>query len=224
MITLAFDLFGLQLHLLEASGGHSGAEIQLQTVEDSMSGKDQKEDPGNYSPASLTLVQEKVMKQIILSAIIRPVSLTSVPGKVMEKTVLGGIEKHLKDSAVIGHNQQGFMREKSCLSNLISFYDKVTHLADQGLEGILSEFADDTKMGGAVDSLKVREALQRDFDKLKNWAIIKHMKFNKGKYQILHLGWSNPECTYRQGNEILESSARHSFTSDEAKVKKDTPK
>lgn len=30
--------------------------------------KDQKEDPGNYSPASLTLVLEKVMEQI-LSAI-----------------------------------------------------------------------------------------------------------------------------------------------------------
>ncbi|KAJ7420798.1 hypothetical protein BTVI_20301 [Pitangus sulphuratus] len=49
-----------------------------------------KEDPGNY----------------------RPVSLTSASGKDMEKITLGGIEKHLKDNAVIGHSQHGFMRGK----------------------------------------------------------------------------------------------------------------
>lgn len=49
----------------------------------------------------------------------------------MEKIVLGVTEEHLKDSAVIGHSQCGFMRRKSCLMNLISFYDKFTHLVDQ---------------------------------------------------------------------------------------------
>ena len=46
--------------------------------------------------------------------------------------MLGVIEKHLKDNAVIGPSQHGFTRGKSCLTNLISFYDKVTHRADQG--------------------------------------------------------------------------------------------
>ncbi|KAJ7410300.1 hypothetical protein BTVI_53886 [Pitangus sulphuratus] len=62
----------------------------------------------------------------------RPVSLNSVPGKVMEKIIVGGIEKYLKDNRVLGHSQHSFMRGKSCLSNLISFYCKVTHLVDQG--------------------------------------------------------------------------------------------
>ncbi|KFQ84791.1 hypothetical protein N337_08795, partial [Phoenicopterus ruber ruber] len=35
--------------------------------------KGQKEDPGNYRPVSLNAVQEKVMEQIILSAIMRHV-------------------------------------------------------------------------------------------------------------------------------------------------------
>ena len=38
----------------------------------------------------------------------------------------------MRDNAVIGHSQYGFTRGKSCLTNLISFYDKVTHLVDQG--------------------------------------------------------------------------------------------
>jgi len=50
----------------------------------------------------------------------------------MEKIMLRVHEKHLKDNAVIGHSLRRFMRGRSCFTNLISFYDKVTHLADQG--------------------------------------------------------------------------------------------
>lgn len=45
---------------------------------------------------------------------------------------MGAIEKHLRDNAGIDHSQHGFRREESCLTNVISFYTKVTHLVDQG--------------------------------------------------------------------------------------------
>ncbi|GAB0187958.1 mitochondrial enolase superfamily member 1 [Grus japonensis] len=77
---------------------------------------------------------------------------------------------------------------------------------DGGLEGVVSKFADDTKLGGAVDSVEGGEALQRGLDRLENWAITNHMRFNKGKCQILHLGRGNPGCTYRLGDETLETS------------------
>ena len=71
---------------------------------------------------------------------------------------------------------------------------------------MLSKFASDTKLGGAVDTLEVRGALQRDLDKSESWAITNCMKFNKGKCWLLHLGHRNPGCTYKLGNERLESS------------------
>lgn len=48
------------------------------------------------------------------------------PGKIMEG-ILGVTEKHLKGNAIIGCSHDEFMREKSCLTNLI-FYDKVTNI------------------------------------------------------------------------------------------------
>ncbi|PKU49695.1 rna-directed dna polymerase from mobile element jockey-like [Limosa lapponica baueri] len=72
--------------------------------------KGRKEDPGNY----------------------RPVCLTSVPGKIMERIILSELSRQVQGSQGIGASQHGFMKGRSCLTNLISFYDHVTRLLDQG--------------------------------------------------------------------------------------------
>ena len=61
----------------------------------------------------------------------RPVSLTSVPGKVMEQIVLGEITQHVHGVQGIRPSQHGFMKGRSCLTNLIPFSDHVTHLVDE---------------------------------------------------------------------------------------------
>ncbi|PKU36575.1 rna-directed dna polymerase from mobile element jockey- hypothetical protein [Limosa lapponica baueri] len=71
--------------------------------------KGKKEDPGNY----------------------RPVSLTSIPGKMMERLILGIISKHLEEKKAIRSSQHGFTKGKSCLTNLIAFYDDITGWMDE---------------------------------------------------------------------------------------------
>jgi len=69
-----------------------------------------KEDPGNHSPVSLTLV----------------------PGKVMERCILSAITWNTQDSQVTRPSQYGFMKGRFCVTNLISLHDKVTSLVDEG--------------------------------------------------------------------------------------------
>jgi Reverse transcriptase (RNA-dependent DNA polymerase) len=69
-----------------------------------------KTDPGNY----------------------RPVSLTSVSCRILESVIKDKIVTHLDRHRLIKNTQHGFMKGRSCASNLLTFLEKVTASLDNG--------------------------------------------------------------------------------------------
>ena len=62
----------------------------------------------------------------------RPVSLTSIVGKMLESIIKDHITEHLDRLHLIRSSQHGFTKGKSCLTNLLEFFEGVTKDLDMG--------------------------------------------------------------------------------------------
>ena len=56
----------------------------------------------------------------------RPVSFTIVPCKVLESIIRDGMLSHLDSHKLIAKEQHGYVKNKSCLTNLLETLDDVT--------------------------------------------------------------------------------------------------
>ena len=62
----------------------------------------------------------------------RPISLTSIVCKLMESIIVNKLTSFLESNNLLNPRQHGFRRGKSCVSNLISFYNNVAKCVDKG--------------------------------------------------------------------------------------------
>ena len=64
--------------------------------------------------------------------IYRPVSLTSAVGKLSKTILRDGIYRLLETQGLIRDSQHGFVSGRSCLMNLIEFFEEVTKKVGEG--------------------------------------------------------------------------------------------
>ncbi len=95
----------------------------------------------------------------------------------------------------------GYLRDQLLGPLLFMIY--INYL-DSGMKGRLSKFADDTKLGGKVDSRGDGDQIQESIDTCKDWAKDWQMEFNLSKGEVLGMGKNNENRDYMMRGVILE--------------------
>ena len=86
--------------------------------------------PHSWKVADIVPLFKKGMKSVLANY--RPVSLTLHIGKLMEKFIKEEITGHLSHYDLLNDTQHGFMRGRSCLTNLLTYMEGVTRMLDEG--------------------------------------------------------------------------------------------
>ena len=76
---------------------------------------------------------------------------------------------------------------------------------EENKAGLISKFADDTKIGGVADSDEDCQRIQQDIDRLENWVEKWQMEFNLDKYEVMHFGRSNSDGSYKINGRTVRS-------------------
>ena len=86
--------------------------------------------PTDWKYAEVTPIFKKGSKSDVKNY--RPISLTSVLCKVLESIIKDSMVNHLQKYKLIRDSQHGFMKGRSCLTNLLDFFEEVTVQLDIG--------------------------------------------------------------------------------------------
>jgi len=86
--------------------------------------------PAEWKTANVVPIFKKGSKSA--SGNYRPVSLTSVCCKILESIIKDDLMSHLLRNKLISGSQHGFMKNRSCTTNLLEFLDKLTQTIDSG--------------------------------------------------------------------------------------------
>ena len=138
--------------------------------------------PEDWRLANVTPIFKKGAKTSVSNY--RPVSLTSLVCKIMESILRDNITEHLLSNKLISSSQHGFMKSKSCLTNLLEFLETLTSLHDEGYPSDLI-FLDFSKA----------------FDKVPKKRLIEKMKAHSIDGKVLY--WIEAWLTNRKQRVVL---------------------
>ena len=86
--------------------------------------------PDDWKCANVTPIFKKGSK--FEAGNYRPVSLTSIVCRAMESVIKDSIVEHLMDNDLIYGSQHGFIPKRSCLTNLLEYFELISDSIDQG--------------------------------------------------------------------------------------------
>ena len=86
--------------------------------------------PCDWKKANVTAIFKKGDKTSPCNY--RPVSLTSQVCKILESIVKDNVLDHIKKYKLIKGTQHGFVKYRSCLTNLLEFLEYVSDYVDRG--------------------------------------------------------------------------------------------
>lgn len=141
---------------------------------------------------------------------------------------------HMYENELLSEHQHGFVRNKSCTTNLLEAldyltwnewqrtpsdvvfldfakaFDTVPHSDVNDIPGMLSSlvklYADDTKLLADVSSHDGKISLQSDLDLISNWSKDWLVKLNASKCKVMHFGNRNNKYEYRLNERLLEET------------------
>jgi len=87
--------------------------------------------PDDWKSANISPIFKKGNRNIADNY--RPVSLTSLICKMFASIIRDAVVRHLEDNSLLRDSQHGFRKGRSCLTNLLTFMDKVTGYLDSGV-------------------------------------------------------------------------------------------
>jgi Reverse transcriptase (RNA-dependent DNA polymerase) len=114
--------------------------------------------PEDWRMANVTPIYKKGAKKD--PANYRPVLFTAVSCKILESLIRDEIVEHMNENGLIEESQHGFVKGRSCGSNLVEFFDYIS--------GILYPIS------GAADAIFLNFA--KAFDKVPKNRLLKKMK------------------------------------------------